>query len=140
MKTSNSILGILIIGFSVIGFVYVQSTDIQSLVGLSPGAFPQFLFILFALCGLVIFREPDSEKPSDNSPFEWKNTVKILLAFTAYVFGFEYGGFLASTVVFLIIAMYVFNERRMKILLTVPLLTSVCIYFLFTELFLIPLP
>lgn len=140
MKNNHVVVGAAIIVFAAIGFLYMQILDLRSSVGLSPGAFPKFLFVLFALCGAGILWEGRAGQKTEKPDFAWESTLKLLLVFTLYVFGFEYLGFLASTVVFLAAAMYLMNEKRVKILVIVPVFTSVCIYFLFTELFLIPLP
>ena len=140
MKNNDSLIGLIIIAFSVTGFIYTHATDMQSLVGLSPGAFPQFLFAMMAVCGIIIFIEGRQPSESTRINLNWKKFLIVVLLLVIYAYALEYIGFIISTIAFLAVALYLFEEKRIKILISVPLLTSFLIYYTFTELFLIPLP
>ena len=140
MKNINALIGVLITLFSVIGFTYVKHVDMKSLVGLSPGAYPMFLLVIIGLCGVGITITSVKKKINVSPNINYKKVLPLLIVFTIYVYAFKYIGYMISTIIFLIIAMYIFKERRVKLLVSVPIITSVVIYFLFKNLFLIPLP
>ena len=140
MKSNDVLVGLIIIVFSIAGFVYTHATDMQSLVGLSPGAFPQFLFAMMGLCGISICFEGKKRTESTQVNLNWKKFLSVVLLLVIYAYALEYLGFIISTIAFLAIALYIFEEKRIKVVLAVPVFTSVIIYYMFTELFLIPLP
>ena len=141
MKINDTILGTAIAVFSVIGFIYVHSLNFTSQVGLSPGVFPQLIFAMMAICGVGIFMEGRNDH-EENAPINvnWGKLIQTVVTMTVYAYALEYVGFLISTVVFLLVTLYLFEEKRLKILATVPVLSAVAIYYSFTEFFLIPLP
>lgn len=141
MKVNDTVLGAIITVFSVIGFIYVHSLGFTSQVGLSPGVFPQLLFVLMALCGIAIFFEGRSGD-EENTPINvnWEKLVLIIATMTVYTYTLEYVGFIISTIAFLGVTLYIFEEKRLKILASVPVLSAFAIYYSFTEFFLIPLP
>ena len=140
MKNSDAVIGPMIVILCIVGFFYTHSLNLQSMVGLSPAAFPKWLFGLMAICGVFIFLE--SRKLAVHTPasFRWKTLLGTILLLIVYAYAFEYVGFIISTIVFLVLALYLFEEKRPKILISVPLVASFTIYYLFTEFFLIPLP
>lgn len=140
MRSNDTVIGIVITAFSVLGFLYVHSLNFKSEVGLSPGVFPQFLFILMAICGVSIFFEGRKSAESTKIDLNWKKLIIVVALLVIYSYALEYAGFIISTIAFLVVTLYVFEEKRLKILTTVPLLTSFLIYYTFTEFFLIPLP
>lgn len=140
MKNTDTVIGLIIIAFSALGFFYIDSLNLKSLVGLSPGVFPQFLFVLMALCGISVLLESRKTSEAISVNLSGEKLLLIILLLTAYSYALEYVGFVISTIIFLVAALYIFDEKRVKVLLAVPFLTSVLIYFMFTEFFLIPLP
>ncbi len=140
MKNSDTTIGFITIAFSVIGLLYVRSIGFKSTVGLSPAAFPQFIFVALGLCGLVLLFGSLSNENVEKAKFQLKKVFPILTVFTIFVFAFQYFGFLISAIVFLATAMHLFKEKRVGYLIIFPIITTVGIYILFSKLFLIPLP
>lgn len=137
---SNTIVGIIITVFSVLGFFYVKGQGMKSTVGLSPGAYPQFLLIILGICGIVIIYESFIDGSGKLPEMNFKKVIPILVTFAAYITALRYIGFIISTTIFMAVAMYLYKEKRIKVLILAPVITSVVIYFLFTKLFLVPLP
>ena len=57
-----------------------------------------------------------------------------------YTFAFQQFGFLFPTMVFLLGEMYLFGEKRWKVLVSISILLPIIFYFLFTKVFGIYLP
>lgn len=141
MKNHDTFVGTVITAFALVGLWYVHSLNFTSQVGLSPGVFPQFVLALMALCGIAIFFEGrNSQDVVYSININWKKLILVIGAMIIYSYALEYLGFIISTIVFLIATLYLFEEKRLKIIATVPLCTAVLIYYTFTEFFLIPLP
>lgn len=142
MKKIDIISGIVLIIFAVAGFLYAHATTTPSSVGLSSNTFPQFLFVCLGICGVVLVTTSFSTKKDKkaNVDVNLKGMLPVLVVLLIYILVFDYIHFIASTIVFLTIEMFLFGERNWKIIVPVAIIAPVAIFYLFTGAFSIILP
>lgn len=118
------------------------STIVNMVVTRLSGAFyPEILFTIIILCGLgLIYQGVKREKKEPLPTFKVLDLAKIIVALLVYVYVMEYIGFIISTFLFLMVSMFVYGERRVKIMIPVSIISAIGIYFLFTKAFMISLP
>ncbi len=141
MKKVDRISGIVLVIVSIVGFIYAKATSTPSTVGLASNTYPQFLFICLAICGVVLVAtslSKDTEKAEIKT--NWKALLPVVGVLLVYVLIFDHVHFIASSVIFTALEMYLFGEKRWKIIALVSIIAPVTIYFLFTQAFSIMLP
>lgn len=143
MKKRNIFLGIAYAAFAIVGLVYTLSWPYVSTTGLNPSFWPSIMFslLLASAIAIVILSAiaPDSEV-SEGDKFKWKKSLPTIIWVGLYTFAFQQFGFLFPTMVFLLGEMFLFGEKRLKVLLPISILLPIILYFLFTEVFGIYLP
>lgn len=140
MKDPDVFSGGFLILFAVLGYLYSNTIDIVDVIGMREDFYPKFLFVSLFLCGLHLVLKGYRKAVKDVFPkFDYKQLLLIAIVMIAYIFIFEYVGYIVGTLVFLGTAMYVFGERRKKYLVAVPVIATATIYLLFTKVFLIVL-
>lgn len=140
VKDPDVFSGGFLILFAIAGYIYSNTIDIVDVIGMREDFYPKFLFVTLFLCGLHLVIKGCRKEVKDIFPkFEYKQLLLIAVVMVAYIFIFEYVGYIVGTVLFLVAAMYVFGERRKKYLATVPFIATATIYLLFTKVFLIVL-
>lgn len=112
-----------------------------------PDFFPKLILILLALTsallvvGAVLKLKKDSDSPAIRID---RSTVGKILLFVgvliAYILLFFVAGFIVSTILFLLVAQWIFGVRKLALLGTVSVIVPVVLYFVFTTAFKIPLP
>lgn len=142
MKKVDTISGLVLVLFSIAGFLYAKATSTPSSVGLASNTYPQFLFICLGLCGVALAVTAHFNKDNKDADIKikWGGILPVLGVLLVYVLIFDYVHFIASTVVFLALEMFLFGERRWKVIVPVSILAPVAIFFLFTQAFSIILP
>lgn len=143
MKKRNLLLGAAYAVFAIVGLVYTCSWPYVSTTGLNPSFWPSLMFgiLLIAAIAIIIFsvRGEDSEV-SESDKFKWKKSLPTIIWVGLYTFAFQQFGFLFPTMVFLLGEMYLFGEKRWKVLVSISILLPIIFYFLFTKVFGIYLP
>lgn len=133
--------GIFLVILGIAGFAGAETIENMLVTRLSGAFFPQVLFAIIILCGAALifagYKRTDKEALPD---FKWGKLGQIVAALGIYVAIMEYAGFLISSVLFLVSAMLMFGERRIKVIIPAAVISSAVIYFLFTEAFMIVLP
>ena len=142
MKKIDIASGIVLIIFSVAGYLYARATTTASSVGLSSNTFPQFLFICLGICGVVLVATSVSKKESKKAVVDvnFKRLLPVVAVLLVYVLVFDYVHFIASTIVFLAVEMFLFGERNWKVIVPVSIIAPTVIFYLFTGAFSILLP
>ncbi len=141
MKKIDRISGIVIVIFAVIGFIYAKATSTPSTVGLASNTYPQFLFICLAICGVILVvtsLSKDEEKAVIKT--NWGSLLPIVGVLLVYVLIFDHVHFIVSSIIFTAAEMYLFGEKRWKIIALVSIIAPVVMYLLFTQAFSIMLP
>ena len=135
------ISGGLLVFFALLGYFFAFQME-STQVNIIPRSFyPAFLFSIMLLCGLILLKQGvQREKKLAFPSFNLPKLLPIAGVLVAYVLIMEYLGFIISTIIFLLCSIYLFGERRKKILASVPVVVALIVYYLFTKAFLIILP
>jgi putative tricarboxylic transport membrane protein len=146
MRTSNTVIGSLLIIFACVVLIHVQSFPKLDNGYPGPALFPEILSVLFIFCGvgLIIQGVRRREKVlnfdlGNITAAGWINIVFVLGAVVCYIFLAEYVGFLIFSFVILMILM---KWLKVKVLpsLIMSAVVTVAIYLLFAKMLLVPLP
>lgn len=136
--------GILLL-LSVAGYLMAGQFGNENPYG--PDFFPKLILTLLAITSalLVVGAVLKLKKNSESSPIQIdRSTVgKILLlvgVLIAYILLFFVAGFIVSTILFLLVAQWIFGVRKLVLLGTVSVVLPIVLYFVFTIAFKIPLP
>ncbi|WP_424580076.1 tripartite tricarboxylate transporter TctB family protein [Virgibacillus halodenitrificans] len=138
--------GILLIGFSVIMYLIANSfgrSQTETLYG--PDFFPKLVLILLIAFSIVLCIKGFLSLKGESTKWEIdrKLIFQILLyiiLLVIYINLFFIIGFVYSTIVFLLIGQYLFGLRKWIRLILVAIIVPFVLYYLFTNLFNIPLP
>lgn len=140
---SELIIGLACIVLGVV--VYIAAGNLQHVkLGIGPAGFPKFVAVLLVVLGAIQTATAVSngvEAPKCNLD---KRAAGLFIAAIAmafvYVLLVAQIGFLPLTVLLLVGYMYLFGERNWIKMLIISVITTVCIWLLFTEVFMIFLP
>lgn len=122
-----------------------QIADVKA-AGLSPRFLPEALAVLMLILSVSLFlngygkRNNPGQKYYSFAAKETALVVKSLLVLSAYIVLLEVAGYLLTTIVALGLLMYLYGQRRVKILLPVTIGLPVAIYLFFTKVLQIVLP
>ncbi|MBQ7785131.1 MAG: tripartite tricarboxylate transporter TctB family protein [Clostridia bacterium] len=125
--------------------VYIMAGDLQKVrLGIGPAGFPRFIAVVLAVLGIA--QTVTTLKSGVASP-QVQVDKKAAGLFAAavvmcvvYVMLVSTVGFVLMTPLLLIGMMYLFGERSIKTMLIISVVTTVCVWLLFTEVFMIFLP
>ena len=107
--------------------------------GLSPRFLPETvsLFLLFLACSLFVsgYRKKgqENQKIYTVNPQELKLIGKSLALFVLYVIAFDLFGYMIPTIIALSIFMYMYGQRKIKLLATISIGLPIAIYLFFTK-------
>lgn len=125
--------------------VYIAAGDLQQVkLGIGPSGFPKFIAVVLVLLGAA--QTIMTLAAGVNAPtFQVDKRAAGLFAAAvamaiAYVLLVESVGFLLLTPLLLIGLMFLFGERSIVRMLIIAVVTTVCVWLLFTEVFMIFLP
>ena len=146
MRTSNTVIGVLLIIFACVVLIHVQSFPTLENGYPGPGLFPEVLCVLFIFCGagLVIqgIRRREKVLKLDLGTITlggWINIVFVLGAVVCYIFLAEYLGFLIFSFAILMILMKWLKVKTLPSL-AMSVVVTLAIYVLFAKILLVPLP
>ena len=146
MRTSNTVIGVLLIIFACIVLIHVQSFPTLENGYPGPALFPEVLCVLFIGCGigLVIqgIRRREKVLKFDLGTITlagWINIVFVLGAVVCYIFLAEFLGFLIFSFVILMILMKWLKVKTLPSL-AMSAVVTLAIYMLFAKMLLVPLP
>lgn len=125
--------------------VYIAAGNLQQVkLGIGPGGFPKFIGVVLMILGvvqLVLVLRAGVEKPKlDIDPRAAALFCAAVAMSIAYVLLVTQVGFLLLTPLLMMGMMALFGERHIVRMLIVSVVTTVCIWLLFTEVFMIFLP
>ncbi|MDD7445634.1 MAG: tripartite tricarboxylate transporter TctB family protein [Clostridiales bacterium] len=140
---SELVIGVACIALGVA--VYIASNGLQKVkLGIGPGGFPRFVAAALVILGVVqtviaLVNGVNAPKVKVDKHAAGMFAAAVILAF-AYVLLVEKLGFLLLTPILLIAYMYLFGERSVLKMAIIAIITTVCIWLLFTKVFMIFLP
>ncbi|MBR5302429.1 MAG: tripartite tricarboxylate transporter TctB family protein [Clostridia bacterium] len=125
--------------------VFIAAGNLQQVrLGIGPSGFPKFIAIVLGILGLaqtVTALSCGVEAPKFDVD---KRAASLFIAAVAmaiaYVMLVTQIGFIILTPLLLIGLMYLFGERSIVKMLIIAVITTVCVWLLFTEVFMIFLP
>ena len=138
----------LVIGLACIALgvaVFIAAGNLQTVrLGIGPAGFPKFISIVLGVLGLaqtIMALSSGVKVPEFNVD---KKAASLFIAAVAMSFAYvllvDMIGFLIMTPLLLLGLMYLFGERSIVKMLIIAAVTTVCIWLLFTEVFMIFLP
>ena len=117
-----------------------------------PSTFPKVLAVCGVLVSLVVLLgfEKGAGEPKQGeidyrrlAQYDVGRAIALLLLMAGYAFALRPAGFIASTILFLVLAAVILGERRMAVLVPVAVVTAVGVWYLVQEvlgIYLRPLP
>ena len=140
-KDRDIISGTLLLFFALLGYFFAYQIENLAVDRMSAAFFPNFIFSIMLLCGLILIRQGVQREEKIPFPkFNFPQLLPVIGLLVAYVLIMEYLGFIIATVIFLTCSIYLFGERRKMILAGVPIVTALAVYYLFSMAFKIILP
>ncbi|AEH51089.1 tripartite tricarboxylate transporter TctB family protein [Pseudothermotoga thermarum] len=141
-KNSDFLSGLVIF---VIGLVfYLDTLSIKpAKIGLSPASFPQLITICLMICGIGLAIKGLFVKPQLRQTFKLSVLKKIAflgVMFFLYVFLLDKLGFLIVTPFLIFGTIYLFGGRKFLLNVLVSVLSTIVIYYVFTQVFKVLLP
>src|SRR5699024_3165049 len=138
--------GFVLIIFSIFGYLVANEFgDGEKLGSFGPRFFPKLILILLVVLSVsLLIKGIISLKTEKTSiKFNLKKILRVaiyIVLLIAYINLFFITGFIFSTIIFLIIAQYLFGMRSWLKLIVISIVTPIILYYFFTGLFNIPLP
>ena len=137
-------VAVVLIVFSVTVFILSSGYPVPK-SGLPVNAFPRILAgIILLLSGALIMSALKNEKKRPPCFEGFTKGPKLILIVIALLIGYivllKHGGFILTSIVFMVILLLVFGERRMLILTLVPICFVIALYIIFQTLAMVPLP
>ena len=140
---SELVIGIICIALGAV--VFIAAGNLQQVkLGIGPAGMPKFVSVLLMVLGLA--QTFTALKAGVNPPkFDVDKRAATLFASAvamsvAYVLLVDMIGFLIMTPLLLIGLMWLFGERNIVKMAVISIITTMCIWLLFTEVFMIFLP
>lgn len=140
---SELIIGVACIALGIA--VYIAANGLQKVkLGIGPGGFPRFIAVVLMLLGaaqtiVTLASGVNAPKLKMEPRAAGLFAAAVLLAL-AYVLLLEKLGFLLLTPILLIAYMYLYGGRKLLKMAIIAVITTACIWLLFTKGFMIFLP
>ena len=140
---SELVIGIACVVLGIV--VFVAAGNLQQVkLGIGPSGFPKFIAVVLAVLGLaqtVTALSSGVKAPKFNVDKRAAGLFAAAVAMSvAYVMLVTQIGFIILTPLLLIGLMFLFGERSILKMLIISVITTACIWLLFTEVFMIFLP
>ena len=126
--------------FFLMGFDFKVNKQMRD-AGFFANTVPNTWAALMVPCAIMVIVNIFSATNKPDEPFgKWALALGVGVAALAAVFLFEYIGYYLSSVLFLLLMMFLMRERRVVILVAVPVIWCVFVYFVFDKLLYMGLP
>ena len=142
LRDKDCLSGLVVLIFAIAGYVYseVKISSVAT-VGVAPDFYPKLLFIVIGGCGAATLIQGIRREQKKNMPyFNWKPVLTTIGLLVGYAYLLQLTNFIISSILFMVAFMLVLGERKPLNLISVPVVTSLLIYFLFSKAFMIMLP
>lgn len=145
MKTESRdiFVSIIILIFSISAFLY--SNNFSTNVFYGPDFFPKLITVFMMVLGgyMLVTSLIHRRKSTVSFEFNKQTVIKIavfILLMAGYFFLFFVVGFIISSIVFLLLAQWIFGVKNKITIIAVSILVPIALYLFFTQLFNIPIP
>lgn len=143
MKKRNIILSIIYAVFAIAGLIYTRTWTYQNTTGVAPSFWPDIMFglmLITSIAAIILSVRGEDQEVEEKDKFNLRKSLPLIALVFLYILVFQRFGFLYPTIVFLLGAMYLFGERKLKYLIPISIMMPIVMYFLFTKVFHIYLP
>lgn len=139
-RLNDRIAGLLLLALAVFVFVY-SGTLPAPIQDLDPGVgfFPRMLAVVIGVLALVPLLKPQDWDPLPRGVVAWHVIGTALLLF-GYALVMDTLGFVITTVVFVLAELLLLGARHPLILIGMPLVVSLGLFYLFRSVLDVPLP
>lgn len=141
MKNVNRVIGLVLIIFGIWIIYRTYSFPNLNVTETGPGFFPRITAIGIIILSLILiiksFIIPDENKVKF---LDYKKVLIVIGIMIFYVTGFLILGFITSSIISLTAIMYLMGLRKKILILSASLISTITIYFVFTQVFNVPLP
>lgn len=136
--------GVVLLAFAAFGFIAANEFSNPD-VKYGSDFLPKLILILLAIFSVALCVNSilKLKKSPSKTQFDKKVFIRVILFMASlilYINLFFTLGFIVSSIIFLIIAQYLYGLRKWVQLFSVSIVVPVILYFIFTALFNIPLP
>ncbi len=140
--------GVILGVFSLLLYFVIIPAEVADVrgMGVSPRFLPEVVGILLFVLAVMLFmngyrkRNQEEQKIFSLSRREAKLVVKSLVLVALYIVVFDFAGYIISTMLALGLFMYMYGQRKKKVLISVTLAIPVLIYLFFTRVLHMVLP
>ena len=141
-NTPDAKEGFFFIAIGGVAFALALGYHMPGSIALSPATFPIIVsFVLVALGLRLVMRTPKGGALSRSEFMSRAGAVAMIFALClAYAFAMQLIGFVVSTIAFLFVFLLMLGERRKSMIVLVPVLTSLGVYFFFEKALSVMLP
>ena len=150
ITSQDFLVGLLLIAVCLVVYFVIVPKQVQGEIqrGLPPDFFPKFSLIWVGLFAFFLSVKSLFARATD-LPFEEsaialkegrKGVTFAIVGTLSYLILCSLTGFIPSTLLILVILMWIFGERRRIMFVTVPLIVTVAIYLVFAKLMAVQLP
>jgi len=149
MKFNDAVIGSVLLVFSILLLLHVQSFPSMPLSVYGPASFPRLLGIILGICSIVlIIRGIQDRKevplleigPWRKLPVRWRRMAMIPLTVIGYIYLAGFLGYVIYVFISLSLLLIDFNGGRWKFSLLSSGIFTVITYLVFVKLLLVPLP
>lgn len=146
------VAGVLLILFVAYGLYLAFQLNATATTIYGPGFFPKFVLSALGIFSIILLintlksmkhKKDKADASNTETVTDYKIVKKILyliILMIAYVIAFVYFGFFIPTIIFLILAEIIFGIKKAYVIILSSVLSPAIMYFLFVNLFNIPLP
>ena len=108
---------------------------------------PKFALTLLIVSNVIILimeiRKALKEEPEPMDPLEKKSLIiSVFMMAVIFLYGFaiDYLGYIISNIILMVIGLWVFGERKWKVLVIVPVVVTLLLYVIFKHGLMVSLP
>lgn len=140
LRKNNITVGVVFLAFIAICFMAsLQISNPSTSSDPGPGAYPQFVLALLAICAVGVMVTPDDRTP-DSQPRDWKYVIAVFGAILAYVIMLATIGYLLATLVFVTGMLLLAGERRWYVITLYAVVLPLALFYVFSGYLSIALP
>lgn len=136
--------GILIV-FSIWFYLTAQAIPTGNITGMPPSFFPSFLALCLGVFSVCLFRKGvkdvlQGKAAAVNQTKDHKTVLILLGLLILYIVLFNIIGFIATTILYLTSAMFLLKAGKPLKIVSISVVITLAVYFVFAKLFDVPLP
>lgn len=140
LRKKNIIVGAVFLAFVAICFMAsLQISNPSTSSDPGPGAYPQFVLALLAVCAVGVLLTPDDTTP-DNQPRNWRYVVAVFGAILGYVILLATVGYILATLIFVTAMLFLAGERRPHVIAIYAVALPLALFYIFSGYLSIALP